>query len=98
MTRKICQILNVECDNFGDDVMREVDQRIEDLGCAVVRRPERRDSRLANGDDLSDRGVCELLEKIEGFGESEKIFDRNMLRAEYHKELSKVRKRGKKSN
>lgn len=37
------------------------------------------------GEDVSERGVVELLEKIDRFGESDKIFDRNMLRAEYQK-------------
>lgn len=42
--------------------------------------------------------MSELLEKIDKFSESEKIFDRNMLRMEYQKEMSKVRKKVKKSN
>jgi hypothetical protein len=46
----------------------------------------------------TDRGVSEMLEKIEKFNESEKIFDRAMLKMEYQKELSKAKKKGKRSN
>jgi hypothetical protein len=67
-----------------DDILREVDQRIEELGCCGIRLEEKRESRMA-GEDVSERGVVELLEKIDRFGESDKIFDRNMLRAEYQK-------------
>lgn len=59
--------------------------KLDGLGCTVIKKHERRDSRTLASDELNDKGVCELLEKIDRFGESEKIFDQNMLRAEYHK-------------
>lgn len=97
ITKKICKLLDVDCDTISNDVMKEIDMKIDNLGCTVVRRHERRDSRTLISDEFADKGVCELLDKIDRFGESEKIFDQNMLRAEYHKELNKVKKRGKKS-
>lgn len=51
----------MECENLGDDVLREVDRRIDDLGYNfVVERRGRRDSRLISAEEMSsgDRGVC----------------------------------------
>jgi hypothetical protein len=50
---------------------------------------------LEEGGAGTDRGVSEMLEKIDKFGESEKIFDRAMLKMEYQRELSKAKKKAK---
>lgn len=41
-------------------MLREVDTRIEGMGCTIIKKNQRRDS-LIPTDDLSDKGVCELL-------------------------------------
>ena len=40
---------------------------------------------MIGNEETSDKGISDLLDKIDRFGESEKIFDKKMLRAEYHK-------------
>jgi hypothetical protein len=49
---------------LGDDVLREMDRRVDELGCTVVmERRGRRESRLISAEEMggADRGVCELL-------------------------------------
>lgn len=46
----------------------------------------------------NDKIVCDLLDKIERFNECEKIFDRNMLKTEYQKELNRIKKKTRKNN
>ena len=70
ITKKICHLLDIDCETISNDVMKEIDTKIDALGCTVVRKHERRDSRTLASDDLTDKGVCELLEKIDRFGES----------------------------
>lgn len=67
ITKNICDLLAIESENLGDDILREVDRRIEELGCCGTRLEEKRESRMA-GEDVSERGVVELLEKIDRFG------------------------------
>ena len=61
-------------------MLREIDTKVDGLGCTIIKKNQRRDSCIPS-DDFADKGVCELLEKIDKFGESEKIYDKNMLRA-----------------
>ena len=65
--KQICELLGVEGDNFNDDVLKEVDLQIEALGCTVVSH-DRVGTRTASGEDLPDKGVCDLLDKIDKFG------------------------------
>lgn len=88
--------------SFTDDAIREIDQRVDAFATMrYERRGGRKESKMVGLEDAgagTDRGVAEMLEKIEKFGESEKIFDRAMLKMEYQKEMSKARKKGKRSN
>lgn len=61
ITQKICKLLQVDCETISNDVMREIDMKIDALGCTVVKTNERRGSLAFASDDLTDKGVCELL-------------------------------------
>lgn len=85
-------------ETLSDDTLREIDRQVDALGTLrFERRGGRKESKMVSLEEGpgTDRGVSEMLDKIEKFGESEKIFDRAMLKMEYQRELSKAKKKGK---
>ena len=44
--------------------MKEIDSKIDALGCTIIKKTERRGSRGLTSEEVGDRGVNELLEKI----------------------------------
>jgi hypothetical protein len=99
IAHQLCSLLGVEHgETLTDDTLREIDRQVDALGTLrFERRGGRKESKMVGLEEGAgtDRGVSEMLDKIEKFGESEKIFDRAMLKMEYQRELSKAKKKGK---
>ncbi len=69
----MCKLLGVEHgETLNDDTMREIDRQVDALGTMrFERRGGRKESKMVSleeGGAGTDRGVSEMLEKIEKFG------------------------------
>ena len=73
MTLSIAELLGVNTEEgiYNEDTLKEIDMKVEELGCCHYERKGRKDSKLMSSMDemnlSNDRMVCDMLEKIERF-------------------------------